>query len=101
MQSRNEPQSWWKWATTPPQSYGIYLAALVLMFVLSFYAGTLRPKGSSSSDFAMARRSIVGSREIMGGRLESRRGIVGVAEGRERVHQSLPHARSASPRASR
>jgi hypothetical protein len=47
MQSRNEPQSWWKWATTPPQSYGIYLAALVLMFVLSFYAGTLRPKGST------------------------------------------------------
>ncbi|MGF6309738.1 hypothetical protein ABIB82_004265 [Bradyrhizobium sp. i1.8.4] len=32
------------WAITPPQSYGVYLAGLILMFVLSFYAGTLRPK---------------------------------------------------------
>lgn len=33
-----------RWATTPPQSYGVYLAALVLVFLLSFYAGTLKPK---------------------------------------------------------
>jgi len=37
-------QGWWRWATTPPQSYLLYLAALVLVFVLSFYAGTLKPK---------------------------------------------------------
>jgi hypothetical protein len=40
-------QSWWKWAITPPQSYAVYLAALVLVFTLSFYAGTLKPKGST------------------------------------------------------
>ena len=35
----------WRWVITPPQSYMMYLAALVLVFVLSFYAGTLKPKG--------------------------------------------------------
>jgi hypothetical protein len=43
----NPNRSWWKWATTPPQSYMVYLSALVLVFVLSFYAGTLKPKGST------------------------------------------------------
>ena len=38
-----DPKSWWKWATTPPQSYAVYLVALVLVFVLSFYAGTQKP----------------------------------------------------------
>ena len=33
-----------RWATTPPQAYGVYLVALVLVWVLSFYAGTLKPK---------------------------------------------------------
>ena len=33
-----------RWATTPPQAYGVYLAAVALVFVLSFYAGTLKPK---------------------------------------------------------
>ncbi|MBR0829536.1 hypothetical protein JQ596_28775 [Bradyrhizobium manausense] len=32
------------WATTPPQAYGVYLAAVALMFLLSFYAGTMKPK---------------------------------------------------------
>lgn len=36
--------SWWRWAITPPQSYLIYLACLVVIFVGSFYAGTLKPK---------------------------------------------------------
>lgn len=45
MDKETDPQSWWKWATTPPQSYAVYLVALVLIFVLSFYAGTLKPKG--------------------------------------------------------
>ena len=34
-----------RWSITPPQSYAVYLAALVLVFVVSFYAGTLKPKG--------------------------------------------------------
>ncbi|UGY14947.1 hypothetical protein [Bradyrhizobium septentrionale] len=33
-----------QWAITPPQSYGVYLAGLILIFTLSFYAGTLKPK---------------------------------------------------------
>jgi len=36
--------SFWRWATTPPQSYAVYLIVLVLVWLLSFYAGTLRPK---------------------------------------------------------
>jgi hypothetical protein len=36
--------SFWRWATTPPQSYAVYLIALVLVWGLSFYAGMLRPK---------------------------------------------------------
>ena len=47
MDNHNNSQSWWKWAITPPQSYAVYLAALVLVFVFSFYAGTLKPKGSA------------------------------------------------------
>ncbi len=47
MDKETNPQSWWKWAITPPQSYAVYLAALFLVFVLSFYAGTLKPKGST------------------------------------------------------
>ena len=34
----------WRWAITPPQSYALYLACLILIFVGSFYAGTLKPK---------------------------------------------------------
>jgi hypothetical protein len=33
-----------RWAMTPPQAYGVYLVALVLVYVLSFYVGTLKPK---------------------------------------------------------
>ena len=33
-----------RWATTPPQAYGVYLGAVVLVFLLSFYAGSLKPK---------------------------------------------------------
>ena len=33
-----------RWATTRPQAYGVYLLAVVLVWVLSFYAGTLKPK---------------------------------------------------------
>jgi hypothetical protein len=41
---RPQPRSFWRWATTPPQSYAVYLVCLVLAFALSFYAGTLKPK---------------------------------------------------------
>jgi hypothetical protein len=34
------------WATTPPQSYVVYLICLILVWLVSFYAGTLRPKTS-------------------------------------------------------
>jgi len=33
-----------RWATTPPQAYAVYLICLVLVWVLSFYAGTLKPR---------------------------------------------------------
>ncbi|WP_367116358.1 hypothetical protein [Bradyrhizobium sp.] len=33
-----------RWATTPPQAYGVYLVILVLVYLLSFYAGTLKPQ---------------------------------------------------------
>jgi hypothetical protein len=33
-----------RWATTPPQAWGVYLVAIVLVWLLSFYAGTLKPK---------------------------------------------------------
>jgi len=33
-----------RWATRPPQAYVVYLIALILVWVLSFYAGTLKPK---------------------------------------------------------
>jgi hypothetical protein len=33
-----------QWATTPPQSYGMYFICLILVGGLSFYAGYLRPK---------------------------------------------------------
>ena len=39
-----QPKSFLRWATTPPQSYVVYLVCLMLVWVLSFYAGTLKPK---------------------------------------------------------
>jgi hypothetical protein len=41
---QNDPKTFWRWATTPPQSYAVYLIALLLVWGLSFYAGTLKPK---------------------------------------------------------
>ena len=48
----NEPvrQKFWRWAITPPQSYAVYLVCLVLIFVLSFYAGTLKPKKTPTAE---------------------------------------------------
>jgi hypothetical protein len=39
-----QPKSFWRWATTRPQSYVVYLVCLILVWALSFYAGTLKPK---------------------------------------------------------
>lgn len=33
-----------RWATTLPQAWGVYLLALLLIWLVSFYAGTLKPK---------------------------------------------------------
>jgi len=33
-----------RWATTPPQAWGVYLVAIILVWLVSFYAGTLKPK---------------------------------------------------------
>jgi hypothetical protein len=41
---KGERKGFLRWATTPPQSYAFYLIALVLVWLVSFYVGTLRPK---------------------------------------------------------
>ena len=33
-----------RWATTPPQSYVLYLVCLFMVAGLSFYVGTMKPK---------------------------------------------------------
>lgn len=33
-----------RWATKPPQVYVAYLLAVIAVWLLSFYAGTLKPK---------------------------------------------------------
>jgi hypothetical protein len=35
-----------KWAITPPQSYAVYVIGLLLVYSLSYVAGTLNPKKS-------------------------------------------------------
>jgi hypothetical protein len=39
-----QPKSFLRWATTRPQSYVVYLVCLILVWTLSFFAGTLNPK---------------------------------------------------------
>jgi hypothetical protein len=38
----------WRWATKPPQVYVVYLITLILVWGLSFLAGTLNPKRTRS-----------------------------------------------------
>ena len=42
-------QRFMRWATTPPQAYGVYLAAVLLVFLLAFYAGTMKPRTAPNS----------------------------------------------------
>jgi hypothetical protein len=37
-----------RWASAPPQVYVVYLIGLILVWVVSFYAGTLNPKRTLS-----------------------------------------------------
>jgi hypothetical protein len=37
-------RGFWQWATTPPQVYVVYVLALILVWGVSFLAGTLNPK---------------------------------------------------------
>jgi hypothetical protein len=43
-----------QWAIKPPQSYAVYLVCLILVFTLSFYAGSLKPKHVPASPPAAA-----------------------------------------------
>jgi hypothetical protein len=36
-----------KWAMTPPQAYVVYVFGLLLVYGVSYYAGTLNPKKPS------------------------------------------------------
>ena len=38
----------WRWASKPPQVYVVYLIALILVWGLSFLAGTMNPRRTSS-----------------------------------------------------
>lgn len=38
-----------RWAMTPPQAWGVYLLAVLLVWLLSFYAGTLKPKNAPNA----------------------------------------------------
>ena len=47
MANQNGPggrKGMWRWPITPPQSYAVYLIGLFLIFGLSYYAGTMKPK---------------------------------------------------------
>ena len=37
-----------RWAKTPPQVYVVYLVGLILVWMVSFYAGTLNPRKGQS-----------------------------------------------------
>jgi hypothetical protein len=42
-------RGFWRWVTTPPQVYVVYVLALILVWGVSFLAGTLNPKKAGSS----------------------------------------------------
>jgi hypothetical protein len=60
MANENGPnRSLWRWAITPPQSYAVYLVCLILIFVGSFYAGTLKPKKAPAVEPPAAANPVV------------------------------------------
>ncbi|WP_084306001.1 hypothetical protein [Bradyrhizobium sp. ARR65] len=48
MDNQTDPESGfrrrWRWLTTPPQVYVLYLVGLIVVWMVSFYAGTLNPR---------------------------------------------------------
>lgn len=48
MENQTEPgngvKRLWRWLSQPPQVYVFYLVALLLVWMVSFYAGTLSPR---------------------------------------------------------
>ena len=38
-----------KWAMTPPQAYVVYVIGLLLVYAVSYFAGTLNPKKAPPS----------------------------------------------------
>ena len=40
----------WQWAKTPPQLYVVYVLVLILVWCISFLAGTLNPKRTGSQN---------------------------------------------------
>lgn len=38
-----------RWVSKPPQSYVMYVIALILIWAVMFYAGTLNPKRTNSA----------------------------------------------------
>lgn len=48
MENQTEPESGvrklWRWLSTPPQVYVLYLVGLIVVWMVSFYAGTLNPR---------------------------------------------------------
>jgi hypothetical protein len=43
-QAPGGPKKLWRWLSTPPQVYVVYLVGLILVWMVSFYAGTLNPR---------------------------------------------------------
>jgi len=40
----NKVKTLWRWLTRPPQVYVVYLVGLLVVWMVSFYAGTLNPR---------------------------------------------------------
>jgi hypothetical protein len=52
MESDIEPRTFKglvKWAMTPPQAYVVYVILLLLVYAVSYFAGTLNPKKAPPS----------------------------------------------------
>jgi hypothetical protein len=52
MENEMEPKTFKglvKWAMTPPQAYVVYVIGLLLVYAVSYYAGTLNPKKAPPS----------------------------------------------------